>query len=96
MPRTDAAIVKPRVAQHPVRERKALAEDKGGEGELFALEKLMQVRRCHPLRDCGQRSGRSCRRVLPLDIRAFAERRAHPLAGRQGASSVLPTGLSVA
>ena len=53
MPRTDAAIVKPRVAQHPVRERKALAEDKGGEGELFALEKLMQVRRCHPLRDCG-------------------------------------------
>ena len=53
--RADAAIAKSRVAQHPVRARKALAEDKGGEGELFAFEKLMQVTRRYPLplRDCG-------------------------------------------
>ena len=32
-----------------------MVEDKGGEGELFAFEKLMQVTRRHPLplRDCG-------------------------------------------
>jgi hypothetical protein len=38
-----------------VRARKALIEDKGGEGELLAFEKLMQVTRRHPLplRDCG-------------------------------------------
>jgi hypothetical protein len=38
-----------------VRASKALAEDKGGEGELFPFEKLMQVTRRHPLplRDRG-------------------------------------------
>src|SRR5579863_2616166 len=53
--RADAAVAKSRVAQHPVRARKSLAEDKVGEGELFAFEKLMQVTRRHPLplRDCG-------------------------------------------
>jgi hypothetical protein len=45
----DAAIAKSRVAQHPVRARRALAEDKVGEGELFAFEKLVQVARRHPL-----------------------------------------------
>ena len=53
--RADAAIAKSRVAQHLVRARKALAEDKVGEGGLFAFKKLVQVTRRHPLplRDCG-------------------------------------------
>src|SRR5579859_7463510 len=53
--RADAAVAKPRVAEHPMRARKALAEDKGGEGELFAFEKPVQVTRRHPLplRDRG-------------------------------------------
>ena len=38
-----------------MRARKALAEDKVGEGGLFAFKKLVQVTRRHPLplRDCG-------------------------------------------
>jgi hypothetical protein len=69
--RADAAIAKSRIAQDLVCATKLLAENKGGERELFAWEKLVQVTQRHlllPLRDRGNGQMQSPRFAIMSDM----------------------------